>query len=400
MPDVVVVGAGVVGASIGFHLAERGVGVAVVDRDGPAAGSTARSGGIVSCSDDTVVEASLAWESLTDYFEHWGDRVEGGCGFTRTGAAVLADAPDRRALETLTAMHRQRVGIETELVTPERLAELEPAANVADVSLAAFQPRSGYADPSATTISLLRAGKRNGLQLAHRHVTGLIERRGRVCGVDTDQGVLDADTVVLAAGAWSVPIAATAGVSLPVRPSRIQVMLFERPYTIPMHLTMRDMIGDLYLRSTADRCSLAGRDAPEREWLDDPDAFKTELDEEAIADVAQRLANRFPQLADRPYRLGRTAILDMTPDGKPVLGPLGPPGLHAAVGWSGSGFAKAPAVGAEIARWVTDGAPARTDLTAYHADRFASGGIPGDVAFAADAQRLGDPAPHRNDRNR
>lgn len=387
--DVVVVGAGIVGASIAFHLAERGAAVAVLDRDGPVAGSTARSGGIVSCFDNTAVEAGLAWESVTEYFEHWGERVGGGCGFTRTGSAILAAADDAEALRAVTAVQAAG-GIDVTLVPGPELAEMEPYAYLGDVHTASYQPRGGYADPAATTLGFLRAGEPRGVRFARRRVTAVRESGGRVTGVATDAGDVSCGAVVLAAGAWSVPLAASAGVELPVRASRIQVMLYERPYAIPMHLTMGDLINDLYLRSTADRCTLAGRDAPVREWLDDPDAYRRELDDDAIADVHVRLGRRFPALAERPYRLGRTAVLDMTADGKAILGPLGPDGLFTAVGWSGSGFGKAPAVGAELARWILDGEPRRPNLKRFQVGRFAEGAlIQGEGTYAATAQRLG-----------
>lgn len=390
MTDVVVVGAGVVGSSIAFHLAELGAQVLVLDRDGPVAGSTARSGGIVACGENTATEAGLSWESLTGYFERWGERVGGGCGFTRTGHASLVGETDAAALETLVAMHQSAVGIDTELLHPQRLAEVEPAAHLGDVRAAAFQPRGGYADPSATAVSLLRAGIAKGVSFERRRVVGLRESRDRVVGVSTGDGDVDAGAVVLAAGAWSVPLAASIGVELPVRPTRVQVMLFERPYSIPMHLTMTDTVTDLYLRSTADRCTLAGREAPDREWLDDADAYERDLDDVAVADVGRRLAKRFPDLAGAPYRLGRTGVLDMTVDGKPVLGPLGRDGLYTAVGWSGSGFGKAPAVGAELARWVVEGAPRRAELKDYRADRFRAGApILGDARYASTTHRLG-----------
>jgi len=384
--DVVVVGAGIVGASIAFHLAERGVDVLVVDRDGPVAGSTARSGGIVSCFDNTAVEAELAWESLTGYFERWHERVGGGCGFTRTGSAILAGAADAEALRAVTAVQAAG-GIDVRLMSANELAAVEPHAHLDDVHTASYQPRGGYADPAAATLGFLRAGVR---RFARRRVTAVRHTGGRVTGVSTPDGDIACGAVVLAAGAWSVPLAASAGAELPVRPSRIQVMLYERPYAIPMHLTMGDLINDLYLRSTADRCSLAGRDAPVREWLDDPDDYRRELDDAAVADVHARLARRFPALAERPYRLGRTAVLDMTADGKSILGPLGPEGLFTAVGWSGSGFGKAPAVGAELARWVVDGAPRRADLKRFGVHRFAEGAlIHGEGTYAATTQRLG-----------
>jgi sarcosine oxidase subunit beta len=99
MPEAIVVGAGVVGASVAFHLAEREVETLVVDREGPAGGSTARSGALVRACYPTALEADLAWESITGYFEPWGDRVGGGCGFTRTGFAYLAGEDRVQALE-------------------------------------------------------------------------------------------------------------------------------------------------------------------------------------------------------------------------------------------------------------------------------------------------------------
>ncbi len=100
MPEAIVIGAGVVGASVAFHLAERGVETLLLDRDGPAAGSTARSGALIRAHYPTALEAELAWESLTEYFEPWGERVGGGCGFTSTGFAYLVGDENVEALET------------------------------------------------------------------------------------------------------------------------------------------------------------------------------------------------------------------------------------------------------------------------------------------------------------
>ena len=106
MAEVMVVGAGVVGASVAFHLAERDVETLLLDREGPAAGSTARSGALVRAHYPTALEAELAWESLTEYFEPWGERIGGGCGFTSTGFAYLVGEGNVEALEHNVAMQR------------------------------------------------------------------------------------------------------------------------------------------------------------------------------------------------------------------------------------------------------------------------------------------------------
>jgi sarcosine oxidase subunit beta len=382
--DAVVVGAGVVGASIAFHLAERGVKTVVLDREGPAAGSTARSGALIRAHYPTALEADLAWESLTDYFEPWGERVGGGCGFTRTGFAYLVGEGNAEALRHNVALQRS-VGVETTLVGPEELEDLDPALRTGGISIAAFEPRGGYADPAATAVGLLRAAEALGARFERRRVTALLERGGRIGGVQTSGGPLDAGAVVLAAGAWSVPLAEGVGLELPIRPARVRVALFERPYELPTHLTLIDTTGGFYARPAAERATLVGsRDS--LEWLPGPDEPTPGPDPIFIGEASRRIGRRIPALASAPYRSGRSGILDMTPDTRPILGPAGPEGLFLAVGWSGTGFKKAPAVGAELARWVADGAPKRPQLECYGPSRFEEEApIRGEHEYAASA---------------
>jgi sarcosine oxidase subunit beta len=369
--DVIVVGAGVVGASVAFHLAERGVDTLVLDREGPAAGSTARSGALIRAHYPTALEANLAWESLTEYFEPWGERVGGGCGFTRTGFAYLVGEENVEAMKHNLALQRE-VGVETELVGPEALGAIDPALRTDGVALAAYEPRGGYADPAATAVGFLRAAGRLGARFERRHVRSLPQSGGKIGGVQTDEGSLEAETVVLTAGAWSVPLAESAGLRLPIRPARVRVALFERPYELPTHLTLIDTTEGFYARPAAERATLVGsRDS--LEWLPGPDEPTPEPDGAFVEEVSRRLGRRIPALADAPYRSGRSGILDMTPDGRPILGPAGPDGLFLAVGWSGTGFKKAPAVGAEVSRWVSDGAPKRPELETYDLTRFEKG---------------------------
>lgn len=373
MPEAIVVGAGVVGASVAFHLAERGVDTLVVDRDGPAAGSTARSGTLIRAHYSTALEADLAWESLTDYFEPWYERVGGGCGFVRTGFAYLAAEDRVEALEHNVRIQRE-VGVDTDLVGPDRLLDLDPSLNPDGIALAAYEPRGGYADPVATTVGFLEAAQRLGTRFERRRVTELWMRGDRLAGVDTERGPLEADIVVLVAGAWSVPIAQDAGLVLPIRPVRVQVALFGRPYTMTRHLTIIDSATGFYARPAAEQSTLVGlRDR--HEWLDAPEDWAENPDPGFPDEALFLLGKRIPQMKGAPYRSGRAGILDMTPDGRPVLGPEGPEGLYLAVGWSGTGFKKAPAVGGELARWIVEGKPRREDLETYNLDRFDRGDL-------------------------
>ena len=373
MPDAIVVGAGVVGASIAFHLAEQGIETLVLDHNGPAGGSTSRSGALVRCHYPTSLEADLAWESLTEYFEPWGERVGGGCGFTRTGFAYLAGKDRVKALRHNVTL-QQKVNVETELVEPEELGELEPALDLGGVALAAYEPRGGYADPTATTVGFLEAARRLGARFERRQVTGLRTSGEQISGVETDGGVFEAGVVVLAAGAWSVPLAAGVGLELPISPVRVQVALFGRPYELATHLTVIDSVSGFYARPAAERATLIGlRDS--YEWLENAEEWNPDPDARFVDEAARLLGGRIPALGNAPYLTGRAGILDTTPDGRPILGPEGPEGLYLAVGWSGTGFKKAPAVGNELAAWILEGRPRRRELETYNLDRFATGNL-------------------------
>jgi sarcosine oxidase subunit beta len=164
------------------------------------------------------------------------------------------------------------------------------------------------------------------------------------------------------------------GLELPIQPARVQVALFERSYALATPLTIIDSVLGFYARPAAERAALVG--LRERfSHLEDPDVWDPEPDPDLPGAAADLLGRRFPGLRDAPYRSGRAGVLDVTPDGRPILGPEGPEGLYIAAGWSGTGFKKAPAVGAELAAWILEDSPRREGLKAYNLDRFRAGDL-------------------------
>ena len=186
--EVIVVGAGVQGASLAFHLAQRGTRVLVLERETVAAGATGRSSGFVRMHYDLASDARLAWASFP-YFQDWAGMVgHGDCGFVRTG--FLQIVPDDLAdnLRANVAMH-QAIGIETGLVDPAGVADLVPGVVTDDFSVAVFEPLSGYADPSGTASGFLAAARALGARVVQDcRATSFVLDGDRVAGVETVRG--------------------------------------------------------------------------------------------------------------------------------------------------------------------------------------------------------------------
>ncbi len=373
--EAVVIGGGSTGASIAFHLAERGVrGVVLLEKGALASGPTGRSTAIVRQHYSNEVTADMALTSLR-VFQQWGDRVGGTCGFVRTGFLVGAREAERRALEGNVAL-QQGVGIDVRLVAPDELRRLEPGLFTEDLVAAAWEPEAGYCDPVSTTTSFAAAAQGRGARIVQgRAVTGIRLEGGRVTGVLTPAGPIATRVVVNAAGAWAGRLAAPLGVELPIEPSRHPVCAFRRPPDFgraPM--VYADFAHQFYMRpETGDLCLVGSIDPRDAAHLADPDRYEEGVNFETISDFAGRVSRRYPALERAFSRGGWAGIYDVTPDWHPVLDAIEEvPGLFVAAGFSGHGFKLCPAVGALMAGLVVDGR--RDDrLDFFRADRFRTG---------------------------
>ena len=372
--DIVIVGAGVQGASLAFHLARRGASVIVLERSSVGAGATGRSSGFVRMHYDLALEARLAWASFP-YFTGWAGRVGAGDpGFVRTGFVQLVAGAEADALRENVAAQRA-MGIETDVVEPADLARILPGIVTDDIAAAAFEPESGYADPTGTAAGFLAAAARDGRASLRSGVTvtGVRLEGGRVAGVETTAGRFDAPVVVDAAGAWAAELARTAGLEIPVVPWRHDTAFFglpaARPSSIPIVL---DHPGAVYFRPEGRDLLLVGLETG-NEIGGSPDRPMTGHAPDLVETAAERVCRRIPWMADGDFRTAHGGQDGMTPDQRALLGPAGPDGFHLLCGFSGTGFKTAPAVGASMAEWILDGRPTAVDLTPFSLDRFAAG---------------------------
>ncbi len=369
--DVIVIGAGIHGASLAFHLAEHGLRPLVLERSAAASGATGRSSGLVRMHYDLEPEARLAWASFA-YFRDWATRVGGECGFTRTGFLQLypRDAVDR--LRANVAM-QQRVGIPALLVTADDVARLAPGFRTDDFDVAAYEPESGYADPSGTTAAFLAAARDRGARLVQGcAVTGIRTAGGRVTGVDTTRGAYAAPVVVDAAGAWAAQVAALAGVEVPITVWRHDTAYVRRPAALRLaHPTVIDDGNAMYFRPEGRDLTLIG--------LEDDAAMGGAPDEDPrpaegfVERVVDRICRRIPGMVDAGLQSTQRGQDGITPDQRPILGAAGPEGFYLDCGFSGTGFKTAPAVGACMAELIVDGRATTVDISAFGLQRFRSG---------------------------
>ena len=377
--EAVVVGGGVIGAAIAFHLTRLGMrDVVLLDKGALAAQASGRSGALVRAHYANEHEARLALAALA-WFENWADLVGGDCGFVSTGFLQLVQPQDTEKLRQNVEM-LQRVGVDTRLVDDREVAELQPQLLTTEEELAAFEPRAGYADPVATTTGFAAAAEREGAKVREGvRVTGVRAQSGRVEGVTTVAGAISAPNVVLANGPWVGELAAPLGLQVPIYPTRIQLVIYSRPPSLPRgpagHLTLIDRAYGFYLRAHGDDGTLFGLSGHHRP-LDDLDDLPAAVEPDFAALALAQVSKRLPAYEGARLLGGQVCALDVTDDGRAVLGDGGGvEGLYLAVGMSGTGFKKAPAVGACLAELITTGETRTAPIAPFRLARFAEGDL-------------------------
>ena len=370
--DAIIIGGGIHGASLAYHLTLEGLKPLVLEKQFIAAGATGRSSGLVRLHYDLELESRLAWISY-DYFKNWGDRVSGESGFTRTGFMQFV-VPG--AIDSLKAniQMQQKLGIPTLLIDGGDVGRLAPTFYREDIEFAAYEPESGYADPSSCTRSFIDAAREKGAKLIQNcEVLDLMIDGDTIRGVKTNNGDYSAPVVVNAAGPWAGPIASMAGLDLPINTWQHDTMFVRRPQALAdEHPTVIDFPNSMYFRPETGGLTLVGLedDNPIGEAPDgDTDHSKPGFVERAI----DRLCKRVPGMDRGSLHSSHGGYDGITPDQRAILGPAGPAGFYLDCGFSGTGFKIAPAVGACMAELIVRGQSETVDITPYGLSRFDSG---------------------------
>ncbi|MFY1846919.1 NAD(P)/FAD-dependent oxidoreductase [Achromobacter dolens] len=376
--DVIVIGAGVVGSSVAFHLAALGANsVLVLDRATVGAGTTAQSSGILRTHysvRENVELARRSWGAFTDFAAYVGDE-DAASGLVRCGYLIAAADDDKRAPLAEALAQQQAQGIPVQRLDAAQARDLLPIADFRDAALIGFEPDAGFADAYLVATSFARAARRRGVTIRENvAVHGLSWQGGRVTGVATSEGDYACGVVVSTQNIWSAELAAWTGLALPLAPERHAVLALEcaaAPYAYSMPV-YKDLAtpGMLYCRSYGGSQMLVS-EGTAGETLASGQTEQGDISLDYVAAVGEQVAARFPAYAEAGLAASWTGVYDVTPDWNPVLGRIdGVEGLVAGFGFSGHGFKLSPAVGRVLAQEAL-GLATDVPLAPYALARFA-----------------------------
>ncbi|MGQ9480863.1 NAD(P)/FAD-dependent oxidoreductase [Chloroflexus sp.] len=371
--QVVIIGAGVIGASIAFHLAERGLrDVIILEREETEiSGSTARSAAGVRHQFSSRTNVLLSRYSI-ERLRHFEEEVGGHAELHQVGYLFLINDEQTWAQYMRNVAMQRELGVRVEVLTPAEAARFIPQMRTDDLIGATFGPDDGYCDPYGIALGYLRAAQRHGVRLYRgRPVTGFHLQGGRVTAVETPAGTVGCEFVINCAGPWAGEVAALAGLDLPVRPYRRNVYM-TTPFSAisaPIPLTI-DVGSGFYMRREG-QSILMGRSNP-----NEPSSTNTNVDWDWLEAVIEAGIHRFPILetAGLAEQQCWAGLYEITPDHNPILGRHPDlAGYIDASGFSGHGIMHAPATGLLIAEEVIDGRAHTINIDELRIDRFRSG---------------------------
>jgi glycine cleavage system aminomethyltransferase T/glycine/D-amino acid oxidase-like deaminating enzyme len=377
---VVIIGGGVIGASVAYHLAAMGwTDVLLLEQGQLSCGTTWHAAGLVG-----QLRASENGTRLVQYSAELYERLERetglSAGFRRCGGVTVARTRDRMVQLRRTAATAEAYQLECELISPQRAAELYPVMQVADLAGAIWLPGDGRANPTDLTAALARGARDRGVTVRERtRVTGILSKDGAVTGVRTEAGDVEAEVVVNCAGQWAKQVGAMCGVTVPLHSAEHFYVVTEVIEGVHRDLPiLRDPDGYTYIKEEVGGLLVGGFEPEAKPWVA-PDAlpypFEFKLLEEDW-DHFEILMNsavaRIPVLAETGIKMFYNGPESFTPDNQFILGEA--PELRnffVGAGFNSVGIASAGGAGRALAEWIIEGEPS-LDLSAVDIRRFAA----------------------------
>lgn len=371
--DVVVIGGGIIGCSIAYHLLARAgrLRVVLLEREAECGtGATARATGGIrhQFSSATLIRLTqLSLPTFLRFEEEFGHSVD----FVSHGYLFVTAEPDRLEGYRRSVTLQQSLGVRSRILAPEEMRELLPQLATADLLGGSFCPDDGSADPHGALQGFLARARELGAEVVTSAEVIGVDREGeRLAGVRTATERLAAPVVINAAGPFADRVARLVGVEIPSRPYRRQVLVVEPPSELPevFPLTVDGDSGFYVHRQGRSALVMGGTDKDSRPGTE------IAVDWDAFEPVLSAAARRVPPLAEAKVMRAYAGLRDLTPDYHGLLGPIPEgPGFYVACGFSGHGFMHAPAIGRLMAELILDGEARSLDLVPLSPERFRTG---------------------------
>jgi sarcosine oxidase, subunit beta len=377
--DAVVIGGGILGASVAHFLTKNDVGsVVLLEKNRICTGATAYSAANVRQHYSNEVGIRLAVRAV-EMFSNAEQELGGPAGFVRCGYMVIAAEGQEDALRKVVPLQRS-FGVETELLTPDEIRARYPDLDLDGIALGALESTSGYANPLETVTSLVRSAERQGLRVHEgTEVLDIVVGDGSIEGVVTGEGKIATPVVVNAAGPWAARVGAMAGVDYQLSLSREHEVVVALPEGCGPFPIVSDPANSIFFRPYGPDKVLVGEGYPKEQEPCDPDTYNARADEPVIERMLTRLAKRMPRLVNLQRVLDYAGVYSITADWYPIVG--SEPGIHgyyAAVGGSGHSFKIGPPIGEALADVIAGREPT-IDISALDHTRFTRDAVFGSV---------------------
>lgn len=367
---VVIIGGGVVGCSIAYHLARRGVrDVVVLERETVGSGTTSKAAGGIRAMWPDAIEIRFSLESIR-VFEGFAEEFGVDPGYKKIGYLFLiSDEREIDGFESRVALWRS-FGVDVRIIPPRDAQSIVPALRIDDLVAAVWSPGDGMAGPAEVTNGFARRARELGVRILENvQVTAIDLERGAVRAVRTTAGDVATPLAVNAAGPVAARVGRMAGVDLPVHPRRRHIFFTEPFPEIPGPIPLTtDLASGFYFRKEMEQLLLSGGDV-----VDIGDDFNVPMDWGMVEDAVQKALHRIPIVERARIAGGWAGLRPLTPDDHAIIGPApGVDGFFLAVGFGGHGFQHSPATGRYVAEWIVEGKPS-LDLSLFDPRRFDRG---------------------------
>jgi sarcosine oxidase subunit beta len=382
--EIVIIGGGVVGASVAYHLTTRGAkDVLILERENEQGkGSTGKATGGVRAQFETDINIKMSLYSI-DFFKQFNDLTGARCGYEPRG--YLFFATDEMQFDYLKRnVEKQKfLGVKgVEIVDPKTIAKIVKDLNCTDIKGGSFGANDGFINPLGVMEGFTKKAEDMGAKvLCETKVFALETKNGKVKAVKTNRGKIECEKVVLCSGAWARELARTVGIDLPVEPLKRQIVWAKSARDFQENLPMViDLGSGFHFRPATESVREVLFAYPDK---DEKPSFDTNFEESFINKVYEKARKRAPFLAETEVvrEKCRAGLYENTPDHHAILGGCEVTNLYFAGGFSGHGVMHSPATGRALAEIMLDGRANFLDVSCLSLERFAKGELLHETAF-------------------